>query len=50
VRIEIFVLIIVELLTVPFVIVKLDGYPIPAQNPTGMDIDTNFYQQIQVRV
>jgi hypothetical protein len=43
--IEIFVLIFAELLAF-FVIVKPDGYPIPAQSPTSTDMGTNFYPWI----
>jgi hypothetical protein len=46
--IEIFVLIFAELLAF-FVIVKPDGYPIPAQSPTGtnmVQISTHGYEYV----
>jgi hypothetical protein len=46
-RIEIFVLIFAELLSI-FLIVKPDGYMIPVQNPTGMG--TNFYPRLWVHI
>jgi hypothetical protein len=47
VRIEIFVLIFVELLAV-FLIVKSNGYPIPTKNPMDMGMGMNFYPRIRV--
>jgi hypothetical protein len=47
VRIEIFVLIFVELLAV-FLIVKSNGYPIPTKNPMDMGMGINFYPRIRV--
>jgi hypothetical protein len=45
VRIEIFVLKFVVLLDF-FVIVKPDGYPIPAQNLMGRYMGTKFYPRV----